>query len=106
MLSTDVVVAGGGVAGLLIASALAPQFSVILLEQNDSLPCNKYWLTDAKVMSVDAQLDACVDRFYDVLDFVASDGLTATIKGKYCLWDTEKLLGLLSGRVLQNGLGF
>lgn len=32
MLSADVAVAGGGVSGLPIASALAPQCSVVLLE--------------------------------------------------------------------------
>src|ERR1043166_3020073 len=103
MLSTDVVVAGGGVAGLLIASALAPKVSVVLVEQNESLPQNKYWLTDANAVGTDTDLAACVDKFYDTLDFVAYDGLTATIKGKYCLWDTERLIGLLSARVLQNG---
>jgi 2-polyprenyl-6-methoxyphenol hydroxylase-like FAD-dependent oxidoreductase len=103
MFSTDVVVAGGGVAGLLIASALAPKFSVVLLEQNDSLPRNKYWLTDAKALGVDAQFETCVDKRYDILDFIAYDGLTATVNGNYCLWDTEKLIALLSNRFLQNG---
>ena len=42
MLSADVVVAGGGAAGLLIASALAPTCSVLLVEQSDNLPRNKY----------------------------------------------------------------
>ncbi len=46
MLYTDVIVAGGGVAGLLIAGALAKEHSVLLLEQHDSFPRNKYWLTD------------------------------------------------------------
>jgi 2-polyprenyl-6-methoxyphenol hydroxylase-like FAD-dependent oxidoreductase len=103
MYSPDVVVAGGGVAGLLIASSLASKFSVILLEQNDSLPQNKYWLTDAKALAVDAQFEACLDRRYNEIDFVAYDGLTATISGNYCLWNTEQLIGLLSKRLLTNG---
>jgi flavin-dependent dehydrogenase len=102
MLSTDVVVAGGGVAGLLIASALAPKFSVVLLEQSESLPRNKYWLTDALAANDDTRLTACIERHYSILDFVAYDGLTATVKGNYCLWDTEKLIGLLAERLLQN----
>jgi 2-polyprenyl-6-methoxyphenol hydroxylase-like FAD-dependent oxidoreductase len=103
MLSTDVVVAGGGVAGLLIASALSLKFSIVLLEQNDSLPRNKYWLTDTLSANDDAQLNVCIDRRYNILDFVAYDGLTATVNGNYCLWDTEKLIGLLAERLLQNG---
>ena len=103
MLSTDVVVAGGGVAGLLIASALSPRFSVVLLEQNDFLPRNKYWLTDAIDLSDDPQLNVCIDKHYSTLDFVAYDGLTATINGNYCLWNTERLIGLLEERSLQNG---
>jgi len=104
MLSTDVVVAGGGVAGLLIASALSTKLSVVLLEQNDSLPRNKYWLTDALAAAEDADFSACVDQHYNLLDFVACDGLTATVKGSYCLWDTEKLVGLLSERLRKNGV--
>src|SRR2546429_2500918 len=104
MLSTDVVVAGGGVAGLLIAGALAPDFSVVLLEQSDSLPRNKYWLTDAGAARDNPHLAPCIDRQYDILDFVAYDGLTATVKGNYCLWDTEKLVEALTSRLIQNGV--
>ena len=103
MLSTDVVVAGGGVAGLLIASALAPEFSVVLLEQADALPRNKYWLTDADAAEANPDLASCVDMRYDLLDFVAYDGLTATIRGDYCLWDTEKLIEALAATASVNG---
>ncbi|HXD30595.1 MAG TPA: lycopene cyclase family protein [Pyrinomonadaceae bacterium] len=95
MISTDVVVAGGGVAGLLIASALASKCSVVLLEQHDSVPRNKYWLTDAQAARDNPQLQSCVDRHYDFMDFVAYDGLRATVNGDYSLWDTEKLIGKL-----------
>ena len=92
MLSVDVLVAGGGVSGLLIAGALAPQCSVLLLEQNDRVPQNKYWLTDEKPLSKNPHLESCIDRRYDFLDFLAYDGLTASISGRYCLWDTQKLI--------------
>ena len=81
MLSTDVIVAGGGVSGLLIASALASESSVILVEQGETLPRNKYWLTDEKALSANPHLQTCIDRRYDYLDFVAYDGLKARIKG-------------------------
>ena len=64
MLAADVVVAGGGVAGLLIGSALAPHCSVVLLEQSDDLPQNKYWLTDEKAVTENPQIASCIDRRY------------------------------------------
>ena len=78
--------------GLLVAGALAPHCSVVLLEQSDRLPRNKYWLTDEKAVSHNPNLAPCVDRRYEFLDFVAYDGQTARVTGKYCLWDTEKLV--------------
>lgn len=95
MLLTDIVIAGGGVAGLLIANALASKCSVVLLEQHDSVPRNKYWLTDAQAVKENLHLQSSVDRYYDFMDFVAYDGLTATVHGNYSLWDTEKLVGKL-----------
>ena len=104
MLTTDVVVAGGGIAGLLIATALESQFSVILLEQSDALPRNKYWLTDAQAARENPQIKKCVDTSYDFIDFVAFDGLTATIHGDYCLWDTDALIELLSRHLISKGV--
>jgi glycine/D-amino acid oxidase-like deaminating enzyme len=95
MLAADVVVAGGGVAGLLIAGALVGQASVILIEQAETLPRNKYWLTDQTAANAAADLQGCLNNRYAFLDFVAYDGLTATIGGKYCLWDTDMLIGHL-----------
>ena len=92
MLAADVVVAGGGVAGLLIGSALAPHGSVVLLEQSDDLPQNKYWLTDEKSVNENPQIASCIDRRYNFLDFVAYDGLRARVRGDYCLWDTRRLV--------------
>jgi flavin-dependent dehydrogenase len=103
MLSTDVVVAGGGVAGLLIASALASKCSVVLLEQHDSLPRNKYWLTAEKAVRENPHLRTCIDKHYDFMDFVAYDGLAATVRGNYSLWDTEKLIGQLEQELTCRG---
>lgn len=103
MTSTDVVIAGGGVAGLLIASALASKCSVVLLEQRDSVPRNKYWLTEEQAAKQNPHLSGCVDRYYDFMDFVAYDGLTATVRGKYSLWDTDKLIGQLEQDVRRLG---
>src|SRR5580658_887776 len=104
MVASDVVVAGGGVSGLLIATALAPQCSVVLLEQSDHLPQNKYWLTDEKALGENQDLAACVDRRYESLDFVAYDGLTARIRGRYCLWDTKRLIDHLAQELSHCGV--
>ena len=104
MLAADVVVAGAGVSGLLIATALAPHCSVVLLEQSDCLPQNKYWLTDEKALSESPHLAACVDRRYEFLDFVAYDGLTARVRGHYCLWDTKTLIDHLAQELSHYGV--
>ncbi len=103
MISTDIVVAGGGVAGLLIASTLAPKCSVVLIEQRDSLPRNKYWLTEDEALKQNSPLRECIDRYYDFMDFVAYDGLTASVKGRYSLWDTNKLIGQLEQDLRNSG---
>lgn len=103
MLSADVVVAGGGAAGLLIASALAPTCSVLLVEQSDNLPRNKYWLTSEGAAHENPHLAHCIDRSYDDLDFVAYDGLTTTLAGRACLWDTDKLVNHLTQEILRGG---
>jgi flavin-dependent dehydrogenase len=95
MVSADVVIAGGGVAGLLLASALGPKCSVILLEHHDAIPRNKYWLTDISAVQKNPELRSCVDREYEFMDFVAYDGTVATVNGNYCLWDTDRLLSRL-----------
>jgi flavin-dependent dehydrogenase len=104
MISTDVVVAGGGIAGLLIASALAPEVSVVLLEQRESFPRNKYWLTDEKAVTENPHLESCIDRRYSFFDFVANDGLTATVDGSYCLWDTDILVEHLAKELSIRGV--
>jgi hypothetical protein len=103
MLSADVVVAGGGAGGLLIASALAPAWSVLLVEQSDNLPRNKYWLTSEDAAHENPHLAHCIDRSYDDLDFIAYDGLTATLAGRACLWDTDKLVNHLAQEIVRGG---
>jgi flavin-dependent dehydrogenase len=99
----DVVVAGGGVAGLLIASALAPSFSVVLLEQQPSIPRNKYWLTDDESATLNPDLERHVDARYRFLDFIAYDGLKARIHGSYALWNTDALTSHLAASVEASG---
>jgi flavin-dependent dehydrogenase len=104
MLSTEVVVAGGGVAGLLIATGLGSNHEVILLERRCDLPRNKYWLTDAESVRAVPGLESCVAHWCDALDFVAYDGLRATIRGRYALWDTDRLIDHLERSAVQQGV--
>jgi flavin-dependent dehydrogenase len=104
MFAVDVVVAGGGVAGLLIASALGRNTSVLLLEQADKLPRNKYWLTDQSAADAVPDLQGCIDYRYDFLDYLAYDGFKATVSGHYCLWDTDKLIGCLTDQLTASGV--
>jgi flavin-dependent dehydrogenase len=76
---------------------------VVLLEQSEDLPQNKYWLTDGRAVSDNPLLEVCVDRRYEFLDFVAYDGLAARVRGKYLLWDTSKLVGRLVQDLATNG---
>jgi flavin-dependent dehydrogenase len=102
MLSADVVIAGGGVAGLLLAAELSAKCSVVLLEQRQEIPRGKYWLTDAAALT-DLHLKDCVDRELAFLDFIAYDGLTARIRGSYHLWDSAKLVSNLLARAVVGG---
>ena len=103
MLSTDVVIAGGGISGLLLASLLGSKYSLVLLEQRESIPRNKYWLTDQVAVEKNPSLRDCVDQEYAFMDFVAYDRLTATVSGKYALWDTDRLVGRLEEQLKAAG---
>lgn len=91
----DVLVAGAGVGGLLIASALAPHCSVLLVEQQPIVPRAKYWLTDEAAARAAPELASAVERRSSTLDYTAYDGLTARVPGEYCLWNTDVLIDML-----------
>jgi flavin-dependent dehydrogenase len=102
--TVDVVVAGAGVSGLLIASALAERCSVVVVEKCDDPPINKYWLTDEAAAEASPTLAGCIDRRYDFLDFIAFDGATARVRGRYCLWDSQRLVAHLIRRLAACGV--
>lgn len=104
MITADVLVAGGGIAGLLTAAELGRRCSVVLVEQTDSFPRNKYWLTDEKALTENSHLEHCIDRRYEFLDFIAYDSLKARVPGSYCLWDTQKLVTTLEQKLLSENV--
>ncbi len=102
-MQADVVVAGGGISGLLLASELSRSLDVVLLEQRDELPTNKYWLTDEESAQQNPTLEDCIATRYDTLDFIAYDETSATLRGAYVLWDTERLVKTLADIAIRGG---
>lgn len=86
-----------------MASAFSPSTHVLLLEQQETIPTNKYWLTDAASARANPDLASCVDRRYKSLDFVAYDGTTASISGDYHLWHAIKLIDRLLTKARERG---
>lgn len=99
----DVVVLGAGVAGLLVASELAERHSVLVIERAPLLPRNKYWLTDRPPSHRYDWLAEAVDVRYDRMEFRAHDDHVYTVYGDYVLWSTDRLLGMLQGRLTEAG---
>lgn len=105
MLVADIAVIGAGISGLLLASVLSARHSVVVLEQAD-VPLGKYWLTEAQALNGHEELSTSIDRHYKALDFVAYDGLRATVSGNYHLWDTQRLTDQLSQISIAHGARF
>jgi hypothetical protein len=101
--STEVVVLGAGVAGLLISSLLAEHHEVIVLERRKSLPVDKYWLTDSESLDRNPDLAPAVDRSYKTLDFISASHACFRASGEYILWNTQALLNLLAKRLVDRG---
>lgn len=92
MEEADVVIAGAGVAGLLLASELSRECRVVVLEQAPRLPVTKYWLTSAGSLAANPGLRGCVASLYDAMDFIAYDETRARVGGPYVFWNTGLLL--------------
>ncbi|HEX7831822.1 MAG TPA: lycopene cyclase family protein [Thermoanaerobaculia bacterium] len=101
--STDIVILGGGVSGLLLAGTLSEKHSVLVLEKAERLRVEKYWLTDAPSVAANPEFRGALDGTYTTMDFIAYDGTTFRASGEYHLWHSENLLRLLSDRVIAAG---
>ncbi len=94
-MQTDVLIAGGGIGGLLLASELSQHARVVLVEAEAQLPRRKYWLTSQRCLSTCRELACCVDREYPTLDFIAYDRTCARLQGPYLFWETDRLVSYL-----------
>ena len=103
--SFDIIIAGAGISGLLLASQLSQNFSVLVLEKNAELPSSKYWLTTSDCLIDNEFLNDCLDCNYDHMNFISHDLASYKLEGSYTLWDSEKLLNKLKKQVrLNNGV--
>jgi hypothetical protein len=99
----DIVVLGGGIAGLLLASELSHDHTLLLIEQNDTIPNSKYWMTDRNSTKDIPHLLDCIDMHYNSLDFIAFDGTSCRIPGEYVMWNSHCLINKLVTATRTNG---
>ena len=101
----DIVIVGAGISCLLLASELIKNHSIIVIDKNEDIPINKYWLTSQDVLmnnNLKPLLD-CIDTYYSHMDFIAYNGYKYRCEGRYVLWDSEKLVMKLSKIFLSEG---
>ncbi len=98
----DIIILGAGISGLLLASELSKELSVLVLEKEESIPQNKYWLTDKNCVHQSPELTNCIDEKYDSMDFISYDNVKYSCKGDYLLWDTGKLIKFLVNNIESN----
>lgn len=99
----DVLVVGAGIGGLLTASELAKDHSVLLLEKAPEAPRNKYWLSNRNSLDCNPELEEFVQTTYPELDFIAYDGTSARLQGDYVVWNTNHLVRGLLDLIRQRG---
>ena len=100
----DVIVCGAGISGLLIASEISKNYSVLVIEKNSQLMCsNKFWLTSKEALEKNEKLIGCIDSEWSAMDFISNRKSKFTVKGEYILWDTKKLEKFLLNIIEANG---
>lgn len=99
----EVVILGGGISGLLLASELARSHPVLLVEQKVRIPRTKYWLTDRECAEQSPHLAAAIDSLYSSLDFIGYDASVYRCYGSSILWNTKRLVDLLLSEIESHG---
>lgn len=102
MKASDIIIAGAGISGLLLASKLSEKFSVIVLEKEDEKPPQKYWLISNSCLKENEFLKDSVDNYYNHMDFISHDLISYRLKGDYILLDSNKLFNILKNKIKAN----
>jgi flavin-dependent dehydrogenase len=101
--TSEIVVLGAGVAGLLLAGTLAERHNVLVIERAARQTIEKYWLTDNLSVSANASFANALAVAYKEMDFVAYDDTRYRAVGDYHLWDSARLIALLRERLEGSG---
>ena len=100
----DVIVLGAGVSGLLIGSELSKRHSVLVVDKATSLPMNKYWVTEElnNKLIADMITNDCIEAKFSSMDFLTHTGFHHSIRGKYILWNSTRLVRFFQNKILAN----
>lgn len=99
----EVIIGGGGVSGLLLASELSKYYKVLVIESKDRLQTNKFWVTLKTCLDSNPHLNEAKDFHFKQMEFSDSSRNTHKLDGDYLLWDTHKLLNILEEIIIKNG---
>lgn len=109
----DIVIAGAGISGLILAKELSKEFSVLVIEKaQENKNLDRFWLTPKACLDKNPSLVDCIDNTYKSISFISHDQKAFNVYGDYILWDSEKLTNhfyiaaLTNGAVVKYGFRF
>jgi flavin-dependent dehydrogenase len=98
----DIIVAGAGISGLLLASELSSQKKVLVIETKKELDETKYWVTLKSCLESNVELAAFVDTYFKYMDFSDASQNVFRLTGDYILWNTVSLVNYLKQKIFNN----
>ncbi|PIE84869.1 hypothetical protein CSA08_04965 [Candidatus Gracilibacteria bacterium] len=99
----DIIIAGAGISGLLLADGLSKRFKVLVIEEKIDIKDDKFWVTTEDCLKGNERFLECIDNKFDQMLFSDAYGKSYEIKGKYILWNTLKLQNILKNNIILNG---
>lgn len=99
----DIVIAGAGISGLLIASELSAKKRVLVVETKQEQEPTKYWVTLKSCIESNPDLVDFVDLYFNHMDFSDAYQNEFRLNGEYVLWESKGLTEYLKKKILSNG---